>query len=299
MRLKLKSIFTGLLFGAGTLFFLGCTTDQDIVSQDDVSLEGRSIFTNLAQATNLIGLTPTNELVFLKSGPPAKETGMVPISGLRDGEFMLAIDRQPTSGLQGGLLYGVSSMSRLYTIDLLTGIANPMPVDTFRPEISGQLIGFDYNIVDATLRLVTDQGQNLRLSPLTGEVLSVEQQFPDTEFNFNSIAYAAKPGSTSSTLYYIDLLNQGLYKDSPLAPNRPQLVGQMGFIFEGEGGFEIVGTSLGFTVQYGNSLLDMASGSNGFDDTRELAHRLLLINLNNGRATSYGRTRPLIGLALR
>jgi hypothetical protein len=98
----------------------------------------------------------------------------------------------------------------------------------------------------------------------------------------------------------MDAGSGNLYKQSNPNGGSLQLVGPTGFVFSGEGGFEITGTNTAFAIQYGMSRSSAGIGSTPlYDDPRITMHRLLTISLRNGAATSNGRVRPMIGLATR
>jgi len=60
----------------------------------------------------LTGLTSTGNLVTFDSGTPGTIDSSLAITGLQGGETLLGIDRRPATGL----LYGLGSTSRVYTI---------------------------------------------------------------------------------------------------------------------------------------------------------------------------------------
>ncbi|HLL44139.1 MAG TPA: DUF4394 domain-containing protein, partial [Segetibacter sp.] len=82
---------------------------------------------------------------------PEKVLNSATITGLQNGEKILAIDFRPATGQ----LYGVGSTSRIYVIDPKTGTAravsgqspNPTPAvpASFTPALSGNIVGFDFN----------------------------------------------------------------------------------------------------------------------------------------------------------
>src|SRR2546423_565157 len=72
-----------------------------------------------AQAQSIIGLTSQNSLISFSSATPGTTTAPVAITGLQTGETILGIDLRPVNGL----LYGVGSTSRLYTLNPTTGAA--------------------------------------------------------------------------------------------------------------------------------------------------------------------------------
>ena len=96
------------------------------------------------------------------SGPSSP----VSISGLGAGETVLGIDVRPATGE----LLGLGSSSRLYTIDPVTGVATARTSNAFIPALADDVAAFDVNPVNDRVRVVTANGQNLRVNPDTGLV---------------------------------------------------------------------------------------------------------------------------------
>lgn len=113
-----------------------------------------------AQASGTVyGLTPANELVTFDAAAPSQITSTVVVSGLASGEALLGIDFRPATGE----LYALGSGSNIYTIDPASGAASA--VGTTSPAIEGSAFGFDFNPSADAIRIVSDAGQNLRVSP--------------------------------------------------------------------------------------------------------------------------------------
>jgi hypothetical protein len=167
------------------------------------------------------------------------------ISNLAAGESILAIDFRPATGQ----LYGLGSTSRLYTIDLLTGRANALGATAFTPAISGSDVGFDFNPTVDRIRLVSSNGQNLRLHPELGTVAATDGAINGASAGITSSAYTENfAGSSTTTLFNIDPQTDMLYKQDP--PNNGTLVavGSLGVDVSGNGGFDISSTNVGLAV---------------------------------------------------
>lgn len=292
MRLYRKVFHFSAAVLSGLMLLPGCSTDESLKPTDQTQLETRGLISGGTANTALIGLSANNELVSLLSGPPASEQSVIPIIGLRSEEVMLAIDTR-TKTKQ---LYGVSDRSIIYVIDKFSGVATPLFGGSFTPVISGNVVAFDVNPADDLIRLMTDTGQSLRISPVTGLVVGVDNSVNILQTVINSVAYLPSTsigGGTKSVLYDIDIASGNLYKQ--LSATSPlQLVGNTGFAWQGEGGFEITAAGGGFAVQYGHA---RTSGGLGSDDLSQDACRLYSINLKTGKATSLGKVRPMIGIA--
>lgn len=122
---------------------------------------GCSSFAHAVPATGLLGGT---SIFSFDTTAPGTGSAAVAISGLSVGESVLGIDFRPTNGV----LYGLGTSGRLYTINSATGAA------TLASTLSTGLTGGDYDIsfnptVDR-LRIVGTSGQNLRVNVDTGAV---------------------------------------------------------------------------------------------------------------------------------
>lgn len=120
-----------------------------------------------ASAETLYGLTDVGNLVTFSSGAPGMFLSSVGISGLQSGERLVGIDFRPASGV----LYGVGSSNRLYTINQNTGASTQVGSGTFSTPLSGTYFGVNFNPNADRLRIVSDQDQNMRVNPNTGMIV--------------------------------------------------------------------------------------------------------------------------------
>lgn len=243
------------------------------------------------KGTSFYALTAANEIVHYFSGNPLVESSSYSISGLAAGERMLAIDFRPVNGM----LYGVSNASKVYTINLMTGLATAVG-GPFTPAIDGENVGFDFNPTVDRIRLVTDAGQNLRLNPITGLVAATDGVINPANTDVTAVAYTNSfAGATTTTLYDIDVATDQLYIQSP--PNNGTLtaVGSLGVQALGEAGFDIAPN---------NSVAIAALFGRGFEqgqmeESNGNKFRFYYINLATGEAKNAGKTeRMIIGLAI-
>jgi hypothetical protein len=245
----------------------------------------------------LTGLTTTGNLVTFGSAAPGTIVSTVAITGLQSGEVLLGIDRRPANGL----LYGLGSNSRLYTINTTTGAATEVgSPGAFT--LSGTAFGFDFNPVPDRIRVVSTDTTNLRLNPNTGTLAGTD----------TPLAYAAGDsgaglaprvvgsaytnnvsGATLTTLFGIDsnrdvLVMQGGPNGVP-SPNGGVLTtigAGLGFNTSDLVGFDISGTS-------GVAYASLTAPTGG-------ASQLFTIDLDTGAASlvgSIGGGVPLTGLA--
>ena len=238
-----------------------------------------------AQADTLIGLTTTGGLVSFDSNTPGTVSPFLAISGLLSGESILAIDRRPANGL----LFGLGSTSRLYTINTATGSATAVGV-AFAPSLTGTAFGMDFNPTVDRIRVVSSDTSNFRLNPNTGAIVGIDSPLTYVLGDSGAgvtprivgSAYTNNfDGAAVTTLFGIDsnrdvLVMQGGVNGVP-SPNGGTLttIGSgLGFNTSDLVGFDISGTS-------GTAFAAMTPATGG-------ASQLFTINLTTGAATLVG-----------
>lgn len=223
---KVKGTFMCLLTAA--IIFSGCKKDENR-PVDSPPVAGPDIV--------FYGITASGQLAKYNAMAPGTALSNVAVSGLQPGESILSIDFRPATGE----LYGIGSSSRLYIINLSTGMARMVGTDPFTPALNGNIAGFDFNPTVDRLRVVTNMGQNLRINPETGTVVTTDGDINGvSNAMVNAVAYTnSKAGAAATSLFDIDITTQKLYKQSP--PNNGTLVevGNLGVMATGEGGFDI------------------------------------------------------------
>lgn len=269
---NIHSLFYATAISAA-LLLSSCSDDDDNNPGTGPSIENPDV--------EFYGLTATNSLLKIDSKNPSTAQTTVPIAGIGAGERLLAIDFRPATGQ----LYGLSSASKLYTINPITGAANAVGT-AFTPTITGDLVGFDFNPTVDRIRVVTSSGLNLRLNPETGAVAATDGNLNPGTPKVGASAYTNnEAGAATTTLYAIDFANSKLYKQDP--PNDGKLV-EVG--------------ALNVTLN--------ATADGGFDidedDDKAIAAftmsgqgKLYSINLETGAASELGNLpAPIIGLAI-
>ncbi|CUU36653.1 MAG: DUF4394 domain-containing protein [Armatimonadetes bacterium] len=192
------------------------------------------------------GVTVDNRLIAFDAMNPTALTQNVPISGLlQQNELILGIDFRPRTGE----LYALGSSNRLYKLNPMTGMA--MPVGSgmpFSPPLSGVEFGFDFNPVVDRIRLTSDNRQNLRLHPDTGQVVAVDgpltynsgdPNFGRTPHIVGSAYTNNFDGATSTVLYNIDSNLDILVIQNPPNPGGLITVGSLGMDISSLVGFDI------------------------------------------------------------
>lgn len=230
-----------------------------------------------------LGANP--ELVRFDTDAPGTIVARVPISGLVAGETVSAIDVRPATGR----LYALTSINRVLTIDVETGVAQasgaPLDAGVLTP---GQPAGIDFNPVVDRLRLVDAADENLRYDPLTGGVesdtdLAFDASDPNVgqDPNVAAVAYTNNDNdpTTATTLLGIDsgldvLVSQGGGDGAP-SPNLGQLftIGSLGA--------DVADAAFDVTRGPANAAFAAMRGASG-------PSTLYTVNLATGLATARG-----------
>lgn len=239
-----------------------------------------------AEAEPLTGLTSTGSLVTFDSSTPGTIGTSVAITGLQAGETLLGIDRRPANGL----LYGLGSTSRIYTLNTTTGVAVAAGASPFSPGLTGTAFGFDFNPVPDRIRVVSTDTSNFRINPNDGTLAGTDTPLSYAAGDSGSgltprvvgSAYTNNFNGTSvTTLFGIDsnrdvLVMQGGPNGVP-SPNGGVLTtigAGLGFDTSDLVGFDVSGTT-------GAAFASLVSPTGG-------AAQLFTINLTSGTATLVG-----------
>ena len=205
-------------------------------------------------APTAIGLTTDNRLVGFDPRSPTTLSSTVAITGLGAGESVLGIDVRPADRL----LYALTSAGRLYTVDPATGVASAKstlsadPADATLPYggLAGTRFSVDFNPVADRLRVISDQGQNLRINVETGAtttdgVINRGGAAPLVVAAAYTNSFAGTP---STVLYDIDAVSGVLARQDP--PNHGTLVdvGSLGLGIAGLAAFDIAGGANGLAL---------------------------------------------------
>jgi hypothetical protein len=164
--------------------------------------------------------TSGNDIAQFSSGATGVVTS-VPLSGMQVGESMVGIDLRPSNGL----IYGVGSSSRLYTINTTNGVVTQVgAAGSFT--LSGTSFAVDFNPVPDRLRVISNTGQNIRIDPNTGTLAATDTAITPAGVTIVGAAYDRNDlnPATGTTLYGIDSTNGvlttvGSINGSPNSPN--------------------------------------------------------------------------------
>lgn len=292
MKTYLNVLKLNIALALTLLLVAGCQMDENIVPLDNQMSEERTTYTSFASIL-FYGLGTTNTLHTYRSGPPVTEVSSIAITKLREGEMVLAIDIRPATRE----LYGVTNQNAIYTINVTTGVATRISQTPFTPALEGTTVGFDFNPATDKIRMITDKNQYYWISPVTGQVISVQT------FSTNGVIVAINgsafsnnfSGTIGTTLYNIDVLGDKLYRQNSSGGSQ-LLVGSTGLNITGEGGFDISRSGYAYAVLLASSATPPPLNST-FGEDQE-AYRLYRLDLRTGKATSLGKVKPIIGLAI-
>ena len=261
------------------------------------ALAGNEVIRGLALAAvaapTAIALTADNRLLAFNLAAPNTFTRNTAVTGLQAGETLVGVDFRP----RDGLLFGLTNTGRLYTIDATTGAATfraaliADPADTTAPfaGLTGTVTAVDFNPAADRLRVITSDGQNLRIvvETVTTNGATVTAGHTTTDGTINRASGAASvvaaaytnsfAGAASTALFNLEQNTDQLTQQTP--PNNGTLVdvGPLGVDITGAAGFDIAGGNNGL------SLAALRSGTTG-------PFTLYNVTLSSGAVTLYNNT---------
>ena len=255
---------------------------QSFTATDAVNANTTSTVSGIpvVSAVDLVGLTAGNQLVHFSSSAPNAITTVGPITGVASGQTMVAIDFRSANDQLYGLAVG-GGTGQLYTIDPTTGVATPLP-SSFSLLATDTSYGFGFDPVNDVARVISNNGENLRISPATGALLATDGALTPSSV-YGGVAYSNNVlGAAQTTLYSYDFTNNdlvtiGSVNGSPNSPNSGQVstVGPSGVTASSgtaaDLGFDIGGDGIGY-------LNLVAGGASG----------LYTANLNTGMLSLIG-----------
>jgi hypothetical protein len=217
-----------------------------------LSFVAATLFSSSLYAQTAYAVTSTGQLARFDVSTPGTLSASTPITGLRASETIVALDFRPATGE----LFGLSSQSRLYVINMSTGAATQVGTDGAFT-LSGTAFGFDFNPTVDRIRVVSDTDQNLRLNPngtLTATDTPVAYGVGDTGQSLNpqvvGSAYTNNvAGALTTTLYGIDVARDVLVIQNPPNSGTLTTVGGLNVDASAVLGFDIL-TANGVDVPY-------------------------------------------------
>ncbi len=244
----------GGIRGLYSLNLAATTAPATLIGSVGLDEDTRGFALRTPAAPVAYGLTDDARIVTFKTATPNTLDTNVAVSGLAAGERLLGFDVRP----KDGLLYGISSTGRIVTIVPGTGVVTVKatlaadPTDTTAPytAVAGATFAVDFNPVADRLRVISNTGQSLRINVDTGATTT------DGAINragalpvVTAAAYTNSfAGTTTTSLYDIDLTSASLALQNP--PNDGTLVnvGALGVAVAGDVGFDIAGGANGLAI---------------------------------------------------
>src|SRR5262245_45453599 len=198
-----------------------------------------------AEDVRLGALTEDGRLLIFSAAAPEK-VEVKTIEGVPDP--LCGIDERPANGL----LYGVTTASEVYTIDPATGAAQLVSTLT-RPFDGGMRSGVDFTPLADRLRLVSHDGQNLRINVDVGAtaidgplVYAPGDPNHGERPEIAGVAYTKSlPVTAATEMYDIDSHLDILVQQEPPNDGILRSIGPLGVDFPVLAGFEIVSGSDG------------------------------------------------------
>ncbi|KLL11682.1 MULTISPECIES: DUF4394 domain-containing protein [Protofrankia] len=194
MRRKLKAAFTAAAV-AGTLGAVPLLSGQAAIADSPGANTRPPSLAAVGLTSDGIRLAQFET----RSRSVERPRRVVPVSGLLAGESLVGIDYR----VQDGLLYGVASGGRIYTLDASTGLAT-YTGQTLGAALAGNTVfDVDFNPTTGELRVVGNANLNLRHNVITN-VTTAETALSD--LGVTAIAYTNNDSdpATGTTLFDID-----------------------------------------------------------------------------------------------
>jgi len=225
-----------------------------------------------AKAELIYGLSEVGNLFTFDSASPNTIQSGKFISNLQPNEQIVAIDVRPLNGL----LYGVSSFSRLYTLNASTGAASFQA--NIQTPIDGTNFDMDFNPVTDRLRLVSDTRINYSIDPGSGAVVvgSGLTYGTSTSANIAGIAYSNNVANAQTTSNFA--IDSGVDTLNTLAASPSGNLTNVGSLGAGINTGDLVGFDISNTGIAYASLLPVGSS----------ASNLYTVNTSTGAVTLVG-----------
>lgn len=225
----------------------------------------------------IVGLTSDQRLVCFDEDNPANAVRQGEVSGLSGDSALVGIDFRPATGE----LYGLGNAGGLYVID--TSDARATFKSQLNVALSGGAFDIDFNPTVDRLRIVSDNGQNLRVNVDTGAVTTDTNltNAPDPATGVTGAAYTNNDanGNTGTTLYGIDTRLDQVAIQAPPNAGSLNATGKLGVDAGASVGFDI------YSRNRGGITLDVQAFASLVTGGRSGFYR---INLVTGRATLLG-----------
>lgn len=222
---------------------------------------------------------PNQQLLMFNSATPGAAVS-VPITGLGAGESLVGIDFRPLNEQ----LYGISNFgSKLYQINQSTGVVTF--VGSFGAAPVATSFGMDFNPVVDKIRYTSDVGNNLRINPDTGALVSSDPGINGATTGLDAVAYTNNFfGATTTQLFGINSATDTVYLVTDPNAGTTTSVGLLNADTDNRVAFDVADDD---GVAY--AMLTVGGVS-----------KLYTVDLGTGNATEIGKIgtgAPLVGLS--
>lgn len=261
-------------------------------------LAARSDDFSLRSPLRVVGLTADGQLVCFSDRQPHKVKAIGAVNGLVADTRLLAIDFRA----QDGLLYGLGDGGGLYRVDSTQALVTL--IGRLTVALTGSSATIDFNPAANALRIVGNDGQNLRQSfaamPLPATAVDGTLNFTTTATpgpaaaGIVGAAYTNNDldARTATTLFVLDAAADRVAVQSPANAGFLVASGSLGVDAVGAGGFDIYSVVRGNVTVAQRALASAAVGG---------VVGLYDVDLLTGRATSRGAiggTSPVVSIAI-
>ncbi len=235
-RMKCRAV-AGVLLAISVLVMAGCADELDPVATpvDPGTPPVNPVVT-------VFGIRGDAELIRFSPDSPAAVTRIGAVTGLGADEAIAGLDFRPADGN----LYAVTSIGRLLVVDPATAIASAIqPVTGDGTAFTAARYGVDFNPVANALRIIGEDGLNLRVPPAA--LVSPAPAVPvstlvDGRMGYlrgvTAAAYTNPESGDGTTLFVIDAETDTLYTQDPNA-GRLTRVGSLGIDAISVNGYDI------------------------------------------------------------
>ena len=247
------------------------------------SSSGSSAVCSPGSGKRVLGLTSDQRLVCFRRFTPAQARTVGSISNLQTDTAILGIDHRPADGK----LYGVGNQGGIYTVDPMTAkasLVSRMNVAGVPFVPSGTSFGVDFNPAADRLRVVSDNGQNVRANVVDGATtvdsgLNYTLGTPATGIGGAAYTNNDADPNTNTTLFDIDSALDQISIQSP--PNNGSLVatGKLGV----DSGVEI-GADIDSDLKNGSTVANTAYVALNSGGTS----RFFQVDILTGKVTARG-----------
>lgn len=231
---------------------------------------------------DVVGLTSDQRLVCFNEFRPGDARNIGFVSGLIGDTALIGIDYR----VQDGKLYGVGNTGGVYTVDPASGAA--ALVNRLTVALSGTSFGVDFNPAADRLRIISDNGQNLRHNVNAGGTTIADTvlkyALPASDgIGLTGAAYTNNDldPNTATTLYDLDTNLDQIAIQSPANAGLLAATGKLTVAVGPAAGFDIYST-----VRNGVTVNVM--GLAALTSTADGAIRLYSVSLPTGKATQRG-----------